>query len=274
MHSSMGPDVVDAAGKGPRQQSSEDSSTMHNGERAQQFSKTKLCKFQLLGICAKGRACPFAHGQTDLRPLPDLRCTKLCAALLQTGVCNNQDCAFAHSRDELRTTSTFRKTKPCRFMQTGHCTLGWKCNFAHSPDEVRPLESSNRHEGSVTGQAHHQRMPYKVPLETVIEPPTASDSGLPWGNFFANVPPTDASGMRVTMPGLSPWPAALPGLSPVDEPAYIPLRGSLVVDQSEDAWQVKCAPFGGQRMSPIRSVRTSESTLCTLGDEPIWNAQA
>lgn len=275
MHSALGANMV------VKGQSVDDSS---NTQRAQQFSKTKLCKFELLGICAKGRACPFAHGDTELKPLPDLRRTKLCSSLLQTGHCSNPDCTFAHSREELRMTSTFRKTKLCRFMQTGHCTLGWKCNFAHSQEEVRPLDSA-RNEASEKGG--NSRMPYKVPLDTVIEPPSAMELGwesnlhgaaaewLAWGDIYANHYQNDLTGMMP--PGIeSPWPSALPaGSSPVDEPAYISLggRGSLVVDQS-DAWQVKPGPMGSNcKYSPLRSVRTSTSTLCTLGDDnPLWGS--
>jgi len=72
--------------------------------RNSQFSKTKMCRFELLGICAKGLQCPFAHGNTELRALPDLRNTKLCRELLQTGECNNRNCTYAHNREELRST--------------------------------------------------------------------------------------------------------------------------------------------------------------------------
>jgi len=289
MHSSSGAAADAAFGKGSGQQSSEDNFSTTNGQRAQQFSKTKLCKFELLGICAKGRACPFAHGGAEMKPLPDLRCTKLCVSLLQTGQCNTPDCTFAHTREELRTTSTFRKTKLCRFMQTGHCTLGWKCNFAHSPDEVRPPDSHARREAreasTEKGGGQGGRLPCKVPLNTVVEPPTpASELGwepplvgaaaewLAWGDIYSGGYQNDMAGMLA--PGLhSPWPSALSGLNPVDEPAYVSLRGSLVVDQTEDAWQVKCAPRGSySKMPSIRSVRTSESTLCTLGDEPLWGS--
>mmetsp|Transcript_79143 Transcript_79143/g.245647 ORF Transcript_79143/g.245647 Transcript_79143/m.245647 type:complete len:172 (+) Transcript_79143:54-569(+) len=67
-----------------------------------QFSKTKMCRFELLGMCAKGTQCPFAHSTGELRPLPDLRCTKLCRELLQSGACSNRNCSYAHSREELR----------------------------------------------------------------------------------------------------------------------------------------------------------------------------
>lgn len=67
-----------------------------------QFFKTKRCKFEFLGMCAKGPQCPFAHGSPELRPLPDLRCTKMCRELLQSGRCSNSNCAYAHSREEVR----------------------------------------------------------------------------------------------------------------------------------------------------------------------------
>lgn len=103
--------------------------------RSAHFSKTKMCKFELLGMCTKGTSCPFAHGTTELRGLPDLRCTKLCKTLIQTGVCNKKFCSFAHNKDELRSTGASHKTKLCRFV--GHCALGAKCNFAHSDLELR-----------------------------------------------------------------------------------------------------------------------------------------
>jgi len=106
-----------------------------------QFSKTKMCKFNVLGKCTKGEKCPFAHEGLELRKLPDLRCTKLCKVLIQTGQCTSKSCTYAHSKEELRSTGAFHKTKLCRFMQTGHCTLGAKCNFAHSSVELREPET-------------------------------------------------------------------------------------------------------------------------------------
>jgi hypothetical protein len=71
-----------------------------------QFSKTKMCRFELLGMCAKGKQCPFAHGNGELRPLPDLRNTKMCRELLKTGQCSTIGCAYAHGREELRATAS------------------------------------------------------------------------------------------------------------------------------------------------------------------------
>merc|ERR1719161_1404479 len=70
-------------------------------ERAQmsaQFSKTEMCKFNLLGICNKGSACAFAHSDVELKNRPDLSRTRLCRVFLQTGQCNDKNCTFAHSK--------------------------------------------------------------------------------------------------------------------------------------------------------------------------------
>eukprot|EP00929_Paragymnodinium_shiwhaense_P032235 TRINITY_DN17904_c0_g3_i1.p1 TRINITY_DN17904_c0_g3~~TRINITY_DN17904_c0_g3_i1.p1 ORF type:complete len:560 (+),score=124.68 TRINITY_DN17904_c0_g3_i1:163-1842(+) len=109
--------------------------------RSRQFSKTKMCKFEAVGMCAKGPQCPFAHADDELKPLPDLTCTKLCKTLIQTGNCDLPGCKFAHNREELRATSTYHKTKFCRFSRNGHCALGAKCNFAHSAVEMRSVDS-------------------------------------------------------------------------------------------------------------------------------------
>eukprot|EP00440_Ansanella_granifera_P068254 gb/GFBE01074045.1/.p1 GENE.gb/GFBE01074045.1/~~gb/GFBE01074045.1/.p1 ORF type:complete len:509 (+),score=88.60 gb/GFBE01074045.1/:1-1527(+) len=71
-------------------------------ERTQVFEKTKMCKFHILGACAKGSLCRFAHYPSELQILPDLACTKLCKTLIATGACDNPECRYAHSREELR----------------------------------------------------------------------------------------------------------------------------------------------------------------------------
>jgi len=76
------------------------------------FHKTRMCRFHVEGHCGKGHACSFAHGQTELRPLPDLTCMKLCPRLLHTGVCDMEGCTFAHSREELHSSPEAKERLP------------------------------------------------------------------------------------------------------------------------------------------------------------------
>jgi hypothetical protein len=101
------------------------------------FSNTKMCRFFILGKCAKGPQCPFAHDKIELRNMPDLRCTKLCKELLENGECNDKSCTYAHNKEELRSTGAFQRTKLCRNLQFGRCPRGDKCNFAHSEAELQ-----------------------------------------------------------------------------------------------------------------------------------------
>lgn len=134
--------------------------------RTWQFSKTKMCKFSLIGMCTKGEQCPFAHDKQELKPLPDLTCTKLCKMLIQQGHCDVVNCCYAHTKDELRATSTFHKTKLCRFSHLGHCALGSKCNFAHSAEEMRPLaDAPSAQFEDVPRSQHFQRPPQATQLQ-------------------------------------------------------------------------------------------------------------
>jgi len=53
-------------------------------------------------MCTRGAACAFAHGEHELKQVPDLTRTKPCPTLLRTGVCNEPQCAFAHQKEEIR----------------------------------------------------------------------------------------------------------------------------------------------------------------------------
>jgi hypothetical protein len=66
------------------------------------FHKTKMCKFNQLGLCTRGEFCRFAHGKMDMNALPDLSRTKLCKELINTGQCTQRNCKFAHNKHELR----------------------------------------------------------------------------------------------------------------------------------------------------------------------------
>lgn len=64
--------------------------------------KTKLCRFYMIGTCAKQNSCNFAHGVSELEPEPDLRYTKLCPRLMHGDECTDKECTFAHHKRELR----------------------------------------------------------------------------------------------------------------------------------------------------------------------------
>mmetsp|Transcript_46149 Transcript_46149/g.133745 ORF Transcript_46149/g.133745 Transcript_46149/m.133745 type:complete len:417 (-) Transcript_46149:60-1310(-) len=85
-----------------RPDSDENATPGEPGERTVIFSKTKMCKFHILGMCSKGSGCRFAHHKDELNPLPDLSCTKLCKTLISTGSCEDPNCSYAHNREELR----------------------------------------------------------------------------------------------------------------------------------------------------------------------------
>lgn len=78
------------------------SSAARDALRPRILHKTSLCKYFLRSKCNKGNSCRFAHGEQELRPQPDLRCTRLCADLFSTGECTNQLCKFAHTEADLR----------------------------------------------------------------------------------------------------------------------------------------------------------------------------
>jgi hypothetical protein len=61
-----------------------------------------MCKFHILGMCAKGSDCCFAHDQAEMNPIPDLSRTKICKTLINTGMCTDENCKYAHNKDELR----------------------------------------------------------------------------------------------------------------------------------------------------------------------------
>eukprot|EP00928_Gymnodinium_smaydae_P004180 TRINITY_DN11451_c0_g1_i2.p1 TRINITY_DN11451_c0_g1~~TRINITY_DN11451_c0_g1_i2.p1 ORF type:complete len:363 (-),score=72.72 TRINITY_DN11451_c0_g1_i2:76-1005(-) len=56
-----------------------------------------------MGCCTRGKACAFAHGNTNVQPLPDFFRTRLCPEFMETGTCRvGDECAFAHGKHELR----------------------------------------------------------------------------------------------------------------------------------------------------------------------------
>lgn len=71
-------------------------------KRMDPFKKTKMCKFNILGMCTRGENCQFAHDRVELNAMPDLFRTKLCKRLINTGECDDPACKYAHNKEELR----------------------------------------------------------------------------------------------------------------------------------------------------------------------------
>jgi len=66
-----------------------------------EFVKTRLCCFELMGCCKKGTQCPFAHGSVDLRSCPDLTKTSICHKWTR-GCCPlpAERCRYAHGASD------------------------------------------------------------------------------------------------------------------------------------------------------------------------------
>lgn len=89
-------------GNGLRQPVENSERLVSRADRTAVFGKTKLCKFFILGACARGTDCAFAHDASEMQSIPDLSRTKICKTLINTGSCNDPDCTYAHNKEELR----------------------------------------------------------------------------------------------------------------------------------------------------------------------------
>eukprot|EP00746_Dinoflagellata_sp_MGD_P002522 gnl/MRDRNA2_/MRDRNA2_104919_c0_seq1.p1 gnl/MRDRNA2_/MRDRNA2_104919_c0~~gnl/MRDRNA2_/MRDRNA2_104919_c0_seq1.p1 ORF type:complete len:487 (-),score=94.04 gnl/MRDRNA2_/MRDRNA2_104919_c0_seq1:103-1476(-) len=152
---------------------SDNTDRAENGRPSSLFNKTKMCKFHLLGICAKGTQCAFAHNREQLNALPDLYRTKLCKTLIATGVCEDKRCQYAHNKDELRTAQAFCRNRPCRFFQEGRCELGDRCSYVHNKP-VAQQDPPPRQVNNVPQQHLVQQTPMQAMQAQVI----SLDAGL------------------------------------------------------------------------------------------------
>lgn len=281
-----------------------------------------MCKFNILGVCAKGPQCPFAHSAAELCPLPDLRCTKVCKVLIATGVCNVEGCTYAHRKEELRYTVD-SETKYSRPLPT-HGDQWWdqqqgdqqrQCSWwdQQQPRPPAPMPSSAPWpvglcttpvpEGVPLGTCFARLPDLEEELGTVDSrrPKVADNLGSP---AFLPVPAMEPAGWPLPWEDLIlplPDPAAEsacalpnhnlgkcrppPGLESLVPPhsgtcGFDFQRESIVVDQKDGLLKIGLPSCSDQKydalqpcgltstcMRPLRSVRTSESTLCSLTDE-------
>ncbi|CAJ1344758.1 unnamed protein product, partial [Effrenium voratum] len=66
------------------------------------YKKTRLCSFHQVGACNRGSACNFAHGEADLREMPDFSKTRICKAFANGSCELGVACRFAHGQHELK----------------------------------------------------------------------------------------------------------------------------------------------------------------------------
>eukprot|EP00392_Amoebophrya_sp_AT5.2_P003072 g3077.t1 len=109
------------------------------GEKQTLYSRTKMCKFQLFGVCRYGDKCNYAHSLADMKQLPDFERTSFCKAFLRDGVCPNEKaglCPYAHKVEELRASPAPRQ-RLCLFYHgpNASCIYGKYCRYVH---EVSP----------------------------------------------------------------------------------------------------------------------------------------
>jgi hypothetical protein len=72
-------------------------------QRTEIFKGTRLCKFNAVGRCKRGRDCKFAHSEAEMKEQPDFSKTRFCQEFAETGFCRDREhCTFAHGKEELR----------------------------------------------------------------------------------------------------------------------------------------------------------------------------
>ena len=107
------------------------------------WRKTKLCKFNVMGFCTKGRTCNFAHGASELAnmtPPTPLSSTANVGMQTATSGCTSLpwDSDARAAVFPVMPKKKFHKTKICSFFVAGCCKKGSRCNFAHCTNELQP----------------------------------------------------------------------------------------------------------------------------------------
>jgi len=138
----------------------------HGTERGWKFEehlyKTKLCHWQLLGHCARGKSCRFAHSTEELQNRPDLRKTQLCDFFAR-GNCKSGDrCKFAHGLGDLQTTCLAKEVSSDESSVGTVVWSGQPCARARSEMSTCATTFAGDHVGGVSPR--YIRMPKTTPL--------------------------------------------------------------------------------------------------------------
>jgi len=79
----------------------EEKTAAATAETQEQLRKTKLCIFYAKNRCLRGDSCNYAHSSAELQDTPDLSKTKLCYNF-RRHQCRDTKCKYAHGVSELR----------------------------------------------------------------------------------------------------------------------------------------------------------------------------
>lgn len=87
-----------------------------------------MCKFWQQGLCERGDACTWPHGEEEAGSAMVRR--TLCK-FWQQGQCDKVMCTWAHGEQEIGTIVGTQERERCKFFAMGQCTRGEACHFAH-----------------------------------------------------------------------------------------------------------------------------------------------
>lgn len=98
------------------------------------YWKTRICTKWQDGHCPFGDSCKYAHGEYELRVLPD----EIIEQHETARLFRNPEGMETAQKKQIAT--NVRKTKLCQtYMETGQCPYGDKCTFAHGHHELRRI---------------------------------------------------------------------------------------------------------------------------------------
>ncbi|CAD8143480.1 unnamed protein product [Paramecium pentaurelia] len=110
------------------------------------FYKSKLCThWSTKGHCAKQEKCNYAHGETELRHIPQEYLTHPQPNNSSSFSINNEGqtnmAVIQQNSIQGQLLNPFWKTKICNFYLQGKCRNIIDCNYAHVEDELRDTTS-------------------------------------------------------------------------------------------------------------------------------------
>lgn len=238
---------------------------------------TKICKTLIQTGQCNDPSCSYAHSKDELRSTGAFYKTKLCR-FMETGHCSlGSRCNFAHSQLELRQSDMIPSFQP----PPG---LAWESTSGFLSDDIRDHSfvgnaASDKHDNT---ESPFEHTPAYVAINSEGDPWNRGSEDLykdsHWsydsGDGGAHLYRQELSESSDFGPSFLDWSedwfgatlhdyANQPGSAHLGGDWHL-FRDNVVIDQQEE-WKAK-ASRSTNETPRMRSVRTSESTLCTLSD--------